>query len=71
MASFEEEKLGVRDYKRGAEVSNKLRSHGLTGNLVDYLICAVSIERGLSVFTTDQDFQHYAKYLPLRLHVPR
>jgi len=71
MESFDEEPLAIRDYRRGAEISNTLRAHGITGNLVDCLICAVAIDRGLSVFTTDQDFQHYSKHVPIRLHVPR
>ena len=71
ISSFDEEPLTLWDYKRGADVSNELRARGITGALVDCLICAVAIDRGLTVFTVDEDFRHYAKHLPLRLHTPR
>jgi len=71
LSSFDEEPLTLWDYKRGADISNELRAKGITGALVDCLICAVAIDRGFSVFTTDEDFRHYAKHLPLRLHVAR
>jgi predicted nucleic acid-binding protein len=41
------------------------------GGNTDFLICAVSLRRKISVFTTDQDFNHYAKILPLKLHEVR
>ncbi len=71
MCSFDEEPLALRDYKRGADISNELRSKGITGTLVDCLICAVAMDRGYSVFTTDVDFRHYAKHIPLRIHTCR
>ena len=71
MASFYEEPLTSSDYRRGADVSNQLRANGITGTLVDCLICAVAIDRGFSVFTVDDDFRDYAKHLPLLLHTPR
>jgi predicted nucleic acid-binding protein len=68
---FYEEPLTLWDYRRGAELSNQLRAKGITGHLVDCLLCAVAIDRGYSVFTTDEDFRRYSKYIPLRLHAPR
>lgn len=71
MSSFYEEPLTLSDYRRAADVSNELRTKGITGTLVDCLICAVAVDRGFSVFTVDDDFRHYAKHLPLLLHAPR
>jgi len=31
------------------------------------LICAVALRRGWQIFTTDGDFAHYAKVLPIKL----
>ena len=70
-AAFHEEPLTLWDYRRGAELSKQLRDKGVTGHLVDCLLCAVAIDRGFSVFTADKDFRHYAKHIPVRLHVPR
>jgi predicted nucleic acid-binding protein len=70
-AAFYEEPLTLLDYRRGAELSNQLRAKVVTGHLVDCLLCAVAIDRGYAVFTADEDFRHYAKHIPLRLHLPR
>ena len=71
LLAFSEEALTLWDYRRGAEISNQLRSKGITGHIVDCLICAVALDRGFSVFSTDQDFRHYAKHIPIRLHALR
>ncbi|MCL2335866.1 MAG: hypothetical protein FWC60_00420 [Firmicutes bacterium] len=31
----------------------------------DFLICAVAHNNGLPIFTIDNDFRHYATYLPI------
>jgi hypothetical protein len=71
LRSFEEEKLSAADFERAAELSNVLRSKGIAGSPIDCVICAVAIDRDMEVFTTDEDFKHYAKHVPLRLHGPR
>jgi predicted nucleic acid-binding protein len=71
LRSFEQERLTPSDFERAAELSNALRTKGISGSPIDCLICAVAIDRGMEVFTSDEDFQHYAKHLPLRLHGPR
>lgn len=71
LRSFEEERLSSADFERAAELSNVLRSKGISGSPIDCLICAVAIDRGMEVFTTDEDFKFYAKHVPLRLHCPR
>jgi predicted nucleic acid-binding protein len=38
---------------------------------VDFLLCATALQRNLEIFTIDNDFDHYAQHLPLRLHVPQ
>ena len=34
---------------------------------IDFLICAVSYNNELLIFTTDKDFDNYAKYLPIKI----
>lgn len=58
------------DYDQAARFFNTCRSHGITGTAVDLLICAVAYRCGLPVFTTDVDFQHYGRYVGIRLHKP-
>jgi len=33
-----------------------------------FLICAVAVRNGFSIFTTDGDFAHFAKILPITLY---
>lgn len=60
--------LSVEDYERAAEFFNLCRSRGMQGSLTDFLICAVASNRGLEIYTTDGDFDHYRKHLPIALY---
>ncbi len=55
------------DYESAAEYSNFCRSKGVQGSHTDFLICAVSIRAKFRIYTTDKDFQHYSKHLPISL----
>ena len=55
------------DYESAAEYSNFCRSKGIQGSHTDFLICAVSIRLKFRIYTTDKDFQHYSKHLPISL----
>jgi predicted nucleic acid-binding protein len=70
LRAFPDEPLAIEDFEEAARAGNTCRSAGVAGSLVDFLICAASIRRGLEVFTIDNDFNHYARHLPLRLYVP-
>ena len=67
LRSFEDLPITARDYETAAEYFNTCRKNGVQGSHIDFLICAVACNNDLLVFTTDQDFQHYAKHLPVRL----
>ena len=71
LRAFDDEDLTCEDYEEAARCFNTCRGAGVTGSNVDFLICAVAIRRHLEIFTTDTDFRHYAKHLPLRLHRPQ
>lgn len=71
LRGFEDEPLSPDDYEEAARSANQCRSRGITGSPVDFLICAVAQRRGMSIFTTDLDFTHYSRVLPLVLHEPR
>ncbi|MBI5529312.1 MAG: PIN domain-containing protein [Deltaproteobacteria bacterium] len=70
LRAFKDEDVLLEDYEAAAELSNTCREAGITGSTVDYLICAVALRRSVPIFTTDPDFRHYARKIPLELHTP-
>jgi hypothetical protein len=56
------------DYEQAAHFFSVCRNHGVQGSHVDFLICAVAHRLGTPIFTTDADFSHYARFLPIKLH---
>ncbi|MEE8056629.1 MAG: PIN domain-containing protein [Pseudomonadales bacterium] len=56
------------DYEAAAEYSNFCRSKGVQGSHTDFLICAVAIRKKFKIYTTDKDFKHYSKHLPVSLY---
>jgi len=65
---FNDLQLNEDDYIVAAQFFNLCRSKGIQGSNTDFLICAVSVNHNLGIFTTDLDFQHYSKHLPITLH---
>lgn len=63
--------LDEEDDENAAHYYNLCRSRGVQGSGTDLLICAVSVRHGLKIFTTDSDFDSYAKYIPITLHTFR
>lgn len=68
MGAFEDLEISSSDYIRAAEMYNTCRGKGIQGSHIDYLICSISERYHLSIFTLDQDFQQYAKHLPILLY---
>ncbi|ODS22714.1 twitching motility protein PilT [Candidatus Endobugula sertula] len=64
---FPSEPVLDSDYETAAEYSNFCRSKGVQGSHTDFLICAVSVRAKFKIYTTDKDFNHYEKHLPLAL----
>ncbi|PYV18583.1 MAG: PIN domain nuclease [Acidobacteria bacterium] len=71
LRAFEDPPVEVEDYEEAARASNRCRTAGVSGSAIDFLICAVALRRSWTVFTTDKDFARYARFLSLRLHMPR
>jgi predicted nucleic acid-binding protein len=63
--------LEAEDYEEAASFFNKCRARGIQGSNTDYLICAAAARRGFGILTTDTDFAHFARVLPIDLHAPR
>lgn len=71
LRAFPDESLATMDFEQAASVSNRCRAAGIAGSAIDFLICAVAMERGWEIFTTDRDFYRYARAAPVRLYQPR
>lgn len=71
LRAFPDEPLDTSDYEDAAKSSNRCRAKGIVMSVVDVLLCAITVRRGWSIFTTDPDFSHYAKVLPFSIHALR
>ena len=65
---LDDEEVLPEDYVQAAEYYNECRSKGIQGSAIDFLLCAVAARNDWEIFTTDKDFQYYAKHLPIKLH---
>lgn len=67
LKAFELFQMAVPDFIQAAKYSNLCRSKGVQGSHTDYLIATIAIKHNIPVFTTDQDFTYYQKYIPVQL----
>ena len=71
LSAFPDLPLASEDFELASEYFNTLRSKGIQGSNTDFLICAVSTRNNMPIFSTDNDFNHYKKHIPIVLHTPR
>ena len=69
LTAFEDVPLAMQDYEKAAEVFNTCRANGVQGSNTDLLICAVSINHQLPIFSVDNDFLNYQIHLPMLLYL--
>jgi predicted nucleic acid-binding protein len=67
LQAFPDEVLSSSDYEEAARCYNRCRSKGIAASAIDMLICAIALRRNIAIFTTDPDFNHYAKHLSIVL----
>jgi predicted nucleic acid-binding protein len=67
MKGFNDFQIETEDYELAAEYSNICRKNGIQGSNTDFLICAVAVRKNFEIFTLDDDFNQYKKYLPIKL----
>lgn len=70
LADFADESLRAADFEEAARGFNRCRSAGIAGSPIDLLLCAIALHRDAAIFTTDLDFEQYARVLGFRLHQP-
>ena len=68
LAAFSDVSLIADDFVTAAKFFNLCRAKGIQGSNTDFLICAVAMRHDFAIFTTDEDFSLFAKYLPIMLH---
>jgi predicted nucleic acid-binding protein len=71
LRAFPDLALEVDDYEEAAACFNRCRSKGIQGSNTDFLLCALALRRHAAILTTDNDFDHYARVLRIKLHAPR
>lgn len=67
LSFFEDIPLKTEHFIKAAEFCNICKSKGINGTTIDFLICAVAYLEHFIVFTTDKDFIHYMKHLPIKV----
>ena len=58
------------DYVMAARFFNQCRGKEVQGSNTDFLICAMSVRHRLAIFTSDKDYLHFSKHLPIVLYKP-
>ena len=71
LRAFPDLVLESADYEDAAAFFNRCQERGVQGSNTDFLICAVAVRRNFSIFTTDNDFKHFARVLDIELHAQR
>lgn len=71
LCAFDDIPLVTADYERAALFFNTCRTKGIIGTPIDLLICAIADRLRCHIFTTDGDFPHYARCLPIHLYGAR
>lgn len=69
LSSFIDLALETTDYEKAAEFYNNCKRKGIQGSNRDFLICAAAFHRDFEIFTIDNDFKNYQKYLPIKLYM--
>jgi predicted nucleic acid-binding protein len=68
LRAFPDTEILPDDYEDAAALFNRCRDQGIQGSNTDFLICAIAVRNDFSIFTTDEDFTHFAKVLPIVLY---
>jgi predicted nucleic acid-binding protein len=68
LRAFPDLRLESADFEMAASFFNRCRAEGVQGSNTDFLLCAVGHLRGMSIFTTDKDFDAFSRTLDIKLH---
>lgn len=68
LSAFPDLSIETNDYEKAAEFYNTCRKAGIQGSNTDFLICAISANHDLPIYTVDKDFNQYKRKLPIVLY---
>ncbi len=68
LRSFDDVRVQPQDHETAAEFFTLCRSKGIQGSHVDFLLSALSARYHMPIFTTDKDFELFAKHLKISLY---
>ncbi len=71
LSAFDNAPIGLSEYELAAELFNKCRKNGIQGSHIDFLICSIAIINKHKIYTTDNDFLNYSKFIDIELYNPR
>jgi predicted nucleic acid-binding protein len=70
LRAFPDPPVEREDHETAATYFNACMAAGVQGSTIDFLICAFAARRGYQIFTTDPDFLHFARHIPVALLMP-
>jgi len=68
LSSFPDYQIQSEDFVLAAQYFNQCRSKGIQGSNTDFLICAIAVNNNWQIYTSDQDFSHFQKVIPIQLY---
>jgi predicted nucleic acid-binding protein len=68
LSSFPDYQIQTEDFVLAAHFFNQCRKKGIQGSNTDFLICAIAVNKNWQIYTSDQDFSHFKKVIPIKLH---
>lgn len=71
LSAFPDLLIETDDYEKAADFFNICRKAGIQGSNTDFLICSISANHDLPIYTVDKDFEQYKKKLPIELYIFR
>jgi len=68
LSSFPDYQIQTEDFVLAAHFFNQCRKKGIQGSNTDFLICAIAVNNNWQIYTSDQDFSHFQKAIPIKLY---
>ena len=68
LSSFPDYQIQTEDFVLAANFFNQCRIKGIQGSNTDFLICAIAANNNWQIYTSDQDFSHFKKIIPIKLY---
>ncbi|WP_022850901.1 type II toxin-antitoxin system VapC family toxin [Limisalsivibrio acetivorans] len=68
LSAFDDLPVDTDTYELAARFCNTCRRKGVQGSHVDFFICAAASRNGIPIFTLDNDFNNYSKYIGIEMY---